>query len=371
MPTSPRVWILILNWNGAADTINCLQSVFALDYPSFRVVVCDNASSDDSLDAIRQWAERSGVVAAPTADRELPSAVTARAPIPVVCYDRATAELGGRAEGAGAPLVLIETGRNLGFAGGNNVGLRYLLARDDVDYVWLLNNDTVVARSALRELVSCAVAHPGAGAVGGTLLELRQPDRVQEMGGATVSQWHGMVSVLGQGAPSTAPRPSAPALDYISGGCILVRREVVGQIGLLDERFFLYGEDVDWGLRMRDAGLELLYAPQAHVWHKGSGSVKRGSARRSSANHDYHNLRGALLLVHKRHPARLPVAVVVTALRFGLPRLVRFEWHRMRALLRAYRDVMRQLFTDQRRDEEPDSRRGGGVVAVRANEAAN
>jgi GT2 family glycosyltransferase len=370
MQTSPRVWILILNWNGAADTIACLQSVFALDYTSYGVVVCDNGSTDDSLDAIREWADR-GAVSSAGNDRDLPSAVRARPPIRVVTYDRSTAELGGRPDDAEVRLILIETGGNLGFAGGNNVGLRYLLARPDVDYVWLLNNDTVVARSALRELVSRAESDPDAGAVGGTLLELSHPDRVQEMGGATVSEWHGMVSVLGRGVPSDAVRPTEPELDYISGGCLLVRREIIEQIGLLDERFFLYGEDVDWGLRMRDAGLALLYAPHAHVWHKGSGSVKRGHVKRSSANHDYHNLRGALLLVHKRHPARIPVAVLYTGLRVGLPRLLRGEWHRITALLRAYGDLMRRVLGASARGEGPNSRRGGDGARVGINEAAS
>jgi GT2 family glycosyltransferase len=345
MQNSPHVGVLVLNWNGAADTIACLRSVFALDYPSFGVVVCDNASSDDSLDTIRQWAEHDAAVASIARVRAERSGGAPRRFDRVALYDRASAEAGGQDDDANVPVILIQTGNNLGFAGGNNVGLRYFLSRRDVDYVWLLNNDTVVAPSALRELVSCAEADPRGAAVGGTLLELSEPDRVQEMGGATVSQWHGMVSVVGNGLPATATRPSQPMLDYISGGCLLVRRDVVERIGLLDERFFLYGEDVDWGLRMRDAGYSLLYAPQAHVWHKGSGSVKRGSASR--ANHDYHNVRGALLLVHKRHPKRLPIAILWTAYRCALRRVVRLEWHRLNAIGRAYRDVLKQVWGGQ------------------------
>jgi GT2 family glycosyltransferase len=333
----PRVQIIILNWNGYRDTVGCLASVFALDYPDFRVVVCDNGSTDGSLDRIREWANGGELVTTAGDDHAMPSVAMARASIPFLEYDRPTAERGGQT-GEDAPLVLIHTGGNLGFARGNNVGLRYLLARGEAEYVWLLNNDTVVAPSALRELVQCAAASPACGAVGGTLFELDSPECVQEMGGGAASAWHGMVRVTGRGRAASAPRPQQLSLDYVSGGCVLVPRIVLTEIGLLDERFFLYAEDVDWGIRMREAGYSLLYAPAAHVWHKGSGAFKR-----ASPNNDYHNVRGALLLIQKHHPARLPVALAYSICRSLLPKLPRRQWARFAAVARAYRDVARFL----------------------------
>jgi GT2 family glycosyltransferase len=334
----PRVQIVILNWNGFRDTIGCLASVFALDYPDFRVVVCDNGSSDGSLERIREWADRGETVTTQAGSHGLPSLPVRGAPIRYVEYDRAQAEHGGR-EGDDTPLVLIRTGGNLGFAGGNNVGLRYTSARGDSDYVWLLNNDTVVDRSALRELVQMAEAEPHCGAVGGTMFELREPERVQEMGGGTVSRWHGMVRVTGRGLPANAPRPERPRLDYVSGGCVLLRRELLTRVGLLDERFFLYAEDVDWGIRMRESGYTLGYAPRAHIWHKGSGAFER-----ASPTNDYHNVRGSLLLIQKHYPARLPVALAYSVYRCLAPKLPRREWKRFAAVARSYRDVARELF---------------------------
>jgi GT2 family glycosyltransferase len=333
----PKVQILILNWNGFQDTIGCLASVFALDYPNFGVVVCDNGSTDGSLDRIREWSEQGRLVTTSGDDHSLPRIPTARKPIPCIRYDRVLAERGGVA-GDDSPLVLIETGGNVGFAAGNNVGFRYVAARGDADYVWLLNNDTVVAPSALRELVQRAETDPHCGAVGATLLELHDPDCVQEMGGGAASSWHGMVNVIGRGRPASAPRSPALELDYVSGGCALIRREVLTRVGLLDERFFLYAEDVDWGIRMREAGYTLRYAPGAHVWHKGSGAMKR-----ASPGNDYHNVRGALLLIQKHYPARLPVAFAWSVLRCLAPKLPRREWARLAAVARSYRDVARYL----------------------------
>lgn len=334
----PRVQIVILNWNGYEDTIDCLASVFALDYANFGVIVCDNGSTDGSLEFIREWAHEGQLLATAGDDHALPSLGASGVPIPFVEYDRQTAENGGRPGDADSRLVLIQTGGNLGFAGGNNVALRYLLQRADVEYIWLVNNDAVVAPSALRELVDRAEGDISCGAVGGTLFEQREPDRVQEMGGATVSPWHGMVRVVGRGLPASAARPEEIRLDYVSGGCVLVHHRVLTRVGLLDERFFIYGEDVDWGLRMREAGLRLLYAPDAHVWHKGSGS-----SGRASPMHDYHNVRGSLLLIHKYRPSRFPVAMAHSIYCCLLPKLVRGQWSRFAAVVRAYRDVVQQI----------------------------
>jgi GT2 family glycosyltransferase len=325
MPLPPRVDILLLNWNGASDTIECLASVFALDYPDFRVIVCDNGSTDGSMARLQAWA----------ADARRPAAMGG-APIAHVRYDRATAEAGGVGRDADASLVLVDTGANLGFAGGNNVGLRFVLARPRAEYVWLLNNDTVVAPGALRALVARAEADPGVGAVGGTLLRYDQPDRVQYQGVAAYSAWHGMVTILGRDLPASARRAEPPRFDFVSGACFLARAAALEHVGLLDDRFFLYGEDIDWSVRIRQAGLRLAYAPDAEVWHKGSATVLGGSPM-----HDYHNVRSSLMLVLKHHRWRAPVAVAYSLYRCLLPKLVRGERRRFAAVLRAYRDVVR------------------------------
>src|SRR4051812_20016757 len=141
--TQPRVGILLVNWNGWKDTLECLESVFRLDYENFVVVLCDNASTDGSVEQIREWS-RGTASPATVADarRGQPAGVSQR-PITMAELTRADAEAGG-ANVRGARLVLVHNGANLGFAEGNNVGIRYLVGQPDIDFVWMLNNDVVV-----------------------------------------------------------------------------------------------------------------------------------------------------------------------------------------------------------------------------------
>src|SRR5215211_7434237 len=168
----PRVHILLLNFNGWRDTLECLESVLRLDYPDFRVIVCDNGSSDGSVERIRAWAE--GSEPAPTSD--VPSLARLvdppiGKPVHYVSYTRAEAERGGRGNAADddARLILVSVGENLGFTGGNNVGLRYLQSRGERGHVLVLNNDTVVEPSSLRLMVERLEANRQLAAVGATL----------------------------------------------------------------------------------------------------------------------------------------------------------------------------------------------------------
>ncbi len=321
-----------MNWNGWSDTVECLESLRQLDYPNFEIIVCDNDSSDGSLAKIRDWLKEHWTTPHDTKGGA------------ALMLSRAEAEHGA-GDAGGASAILIQTGGNLGFAGGNNVGLRYLARRGDVGYVWLLNNDTVVGSGALRELVNQALATSTVGAVGGMLLEYHAPDRIQDTGGANFSPWHGMVTRIEHGAPATDARTMPDRLDFISGGCMLVPVEVLDRVGLLDERFFMYGEDADWCTRMRHAGLSLAYAPKAEIWHKGGGSAVRGSA-----THDYHNAKSSLLLIDKHYRLRLPLAFCYALYRCVLPKVARRQWSRLGTVTRAYRDFFRER-RSQHRDE--------------------
>ena len=331
---APRVHILLLNWNGHRDTLECLESVFGLDYPNFAVIVCDNASSDGSVAQIEAWA-RGAVEVTPTFSGPLERGMRGGRDLPRghVTYSRELAESGGRS-GDEPDLIVIETGGNLGFSAGNNVGLRYIQARGESDYVWLLNNDTVVAPDALTHLVRRAESDTAIGAVGATVLEFDQPDVVQYFGGARFESWRGRIHLLGRGVSAATPRSEPPHLDYISGGCLLVREEILQVVGLLDERFFMYSEDADWCFTMRKAGYRLALAPEAEIWHKGGASSIPGSPL-----HDYHNMVGNLLVMQKHHPWHMPFTVPYSVYRYLAPKIVRRQWRRAAAVARAFRDV--------------------------------
>jgi GT2 family glycosyltransferase len=328
----PRVHVLLVNYNGWRDTLECLESVFRLDYPDVRVIVCDNGSSDCSVERIQGWAEGTepATVARVVETDALPE-TSVRKPIRYALGNRAQAEDGTLAN-ADAQLVLVRLGENLGFTGGNNVGLRYLQAgAQEGGLVWILNNDTVVEPTCLREMVARLIENPDLGAIGATVFWYDRPDSVQVAGGGRLSRWSGFTKVAR--VPGNE-RSRPPRFDFISGACMLIRLDVVRRVGLLDERYFMYSEEVDWCLRMRQVGMHLGYAPQARVWHKGEGSMQRPSERR-----DYHTVRSALLLIHKFEPSRLPIAIAWSISRCLIPKLVRRQWRRARPVMTAYHDV--------------------------------
>lgn len=330
----PPVHVVLLNWNGWRDTIECLESLFRLDYPELRIVVCDNGSTDGSVEHIIAWAEGREEAPAPRVPiaRDRPIA----RPVPCAVLDRDTAERGGT---AGDPaLVIVRTGANLGFAGGNNVGLRYVLAREKTGHAWILNNDVVVAPDSLRRMVKIAEREAPA-VVGGTLLEYHRPDRVETVGGGRVLPWAGFPTHTTRAERPRVGTPGAEPVrvDFISGGCLLAPVEALRAVGLIDERYFLYCEDTDWSFRAVAAGWKLRWDPGAIVWHKGGGTVGHGSVR-----HDYYIVKSSLLLVHRFRPRWLPAAFVYSLYRALLPKLVRLEWARARAVLMGYVDFLRQ-----------------------------
>jgi GT2 family glycosyltransferase len=333
----PHVDILLLNFNGWRDTIECLESIFRQDYPTYRVIVCDNGSTDDSWTQLVRWAK--GVNDRPPSGRHPLRDLSwppVDKPIRQVAYDRKRAESGGTHNEGAAQLILIQTGENRGFSGGNNVGLRYVLARDRADLVLLLNNDTVIGREALRAMVQLAESYDRLGAVGATMLDYHTPNLVQEAGGGRVARWNGMVRMSHAGAQRDQVLRSAQ-LDYVSGGCLLTRLSTLRSVGLLDERYFIYGEDIDLCLRMRKAGFRIGHAPRAVVWHKGGGTAIHGGPFS-----DYHNVRSSLLFVHKHYPYLLPAATAYSVYRCVLPKLVRRQWPRLAAVGRGYRDLIRE-----------------------------
>src|SRR5690348_5684774 len=279
-PRYPKVYVIILNWNGWRDTIECLESVLRNQYPNFQVIVCDNDSSDGSLDRIKEWAAGGVQVSSPAHPslRELVAPPVPK-PVPFTEYDLTRAERGGCDEVIETPLILIQTGANLGFAGGYNVGLRYALARDDFGYAWLLNNDTVIAPDALTALVSRMQERPDAGQCGSRLLFYDAPDQVQAHGGASYNPIFALAKHIGAFTP--ANRPVDPAriearLDYVVGASLFVSRAFLLDVGLLSEGYFLYSEEIDWATRARGRHA-LVYAHDSIVYHKEGGST--GSSR--------------------------------------------------------------------------------------------
>jgi GT2 family glycosyltransferase len=196
-----RTYIILLNWNGWRDTIACLESLQLLDYRDYRIVVCDNASQDDSLTKIRNWAEGRAPVELSSPDSHN---IPLPAPkVPILYQQLNEAQVNPGSVIYDTPLTLIQNSGNHGFAGGNNVGIRYSLRDPDCSFIWLLNNDTVVHADTLSALVAKATTNPRIGAVSSICYYSESPTQVEAWAGARVNLWIGFARTLGL-MPSTA-----------------------------------------------------------------------------------------------------------------------------------------------------------------------
>ena len=268
-----KVGIIVLNWNGWADTSVCLSSLQHLNYPNYRVVVVDNGSTDDSASRIRT---------------QFPS------------------------------VEIIENGSNVGFAAGCNVGIARALAQG-ADYVWLLNNDATADPDALRSLVDKADSFRQIGAVGSAIYFVEEPKRLQAWGGGRVTFW------LGRSGHFVKP-VCDEKLQFITGASLLLPRTAIETVGLFDEGFFMYWEDADYCFRLRRAGLRLAVSGQSKVWHKGSASV----GRRSVCMDTYFNASAARFFA--KH-ARTPGLALWTGVALRLAkRVLGGDWDRVRAV---------------------------------------
>lgn len=332
-----RVYVVVLNWNGWRDTIACLESLLAQTADNYRIVVCDNASTDESIEKIQCWARGELVDSYVPA---VPVGVTRPAVgtiVDHVVYDRGTAERGGASE-VDPLLTLIQTGSNLGFAGGNNVGLRYAISRGDGRYFWLLNNDTYADRDALRALTERAARTSDTGIVGSVLRYFNRPDTVQAYGGASFCPLLSRARPICEGEVFRQLSPLEAdtierRLGYVIGASMLVSRQFIDRVGLMQEDYFLYFEELDWatrGRRCKSGSFKLAFSAHSIVFHKVGAST--GSRARSLTSLRY--LHSNELRFMKRFYPRL-----VTVTRLGL--LVNAG----KALLRGRVDEGRLLLT--------------------------
>ena len=334
--TEPLVYICILNWNGLRDTTDCLESVYRNSYPNYRTVVVDNASTDHSVEEIKRWANRY-----PGENNHRAETTGDSNSIYVVSYCRKTAEQGGeplleRKIESCSPnksLVIINSEGNLGFSGGNNIGIRYACQKN-ADYVWLLNNDTVIDREALKEMVELAEKYKNVGMVGSKLLFFDEPDKIQVLGGAISVPLHLLGFNKGAADYDRGQWNSVLEIDFIFGASLLVKRKAIAKTGLLNEDYFLLFEDTEWCLRARRSGWRLLFCPKSTIYHKVSQSIKW-----TSPFADYYYTRNLLFFVKRFYPFLLP-AIIARLLMRTARRVAKYETANVQYIFNAVWDFL-------------------------------
>lgn len=286
----------MLSWNGREDTLRCLESLTLVEHPDLGIVCVDNGSTDGTQQAVRE------------------------------CFPQ---------------VVLIEAGANLGYAGGNNLGLRHAL-ESGARWIMLLNNDATVAPDVIEGFERAARECPRAGILAGKVYFADRPQTIW-FAGQRVSELLGY-----SGRPHGYGKPDGPRYSSVEltgravGALMAVSRETIEAVGLLDEELFAYVEDVDWALRVRSAGLEVAFAPDARAWHAVSASTG-GEAK--STHTLYYGVRNTVTVLERRRPlGRVGNTLRRTAI------LATFSMHALtRSNRRAALRAVRAGFGDARR----------------------
>jgi GT2 family glycosyltransferase len=293
----PNVAIIVLNWNGWQDTIECLESLQRLTYPNYQIIVVDNGSTDDSMEKIKNWAEGSQVVSAPEPSHPLYhlSHPPFPKPIPYVYYTREEAVSDDDCRihtSVHYPLVLIHINANLGFSGGNNVGIRYALKKK-FSYLLVLNNDTVVTPDFLDKLISFAQKNPDSALIGPRILDYSDGSYWQwpVKNSLTFSTVLIALTPLGRLVHHSSLYRNcfyrgdmANQVYAVPGSCMLFKRETLEKIGLFDEKIFLYWEEFVMAEKLRRYHLKTYIQPASVIYHKLGKSTKKLKALKYIAN---------------------------------------------------------------------------------------
>jgi len=280
----PLVYAVILNVNRRDDTLACLATLAAMGYPNLRTIVLDCQSTDGSVAAVR-------------------------AAYPDVCV---------------MPLE-----ENRGYAGNNNIGIREAQACGAA-WVFVLNDDLIVDPLCLKALIDAGQHDPTIGVLGPLVYHHDEPDVIQSAGGLIDANWNSVHRGLNE--RDTGQFLSPVEASFVSGCALLVRREVLERVGLLDERFFMYWEETDWCLRARAAGWRVTIVPAAKVWHKG---VRRDYQPKPYVS--YYMVRNRFLCMGSHHaPLRAKLAAWATLTRTVLSYTLRPKWR----VKKAHRDAM-------------------------------
>jgi len=266
---SPRVSIVVLNWNGWEDTIECLESLLQIKYSNFDVILVDNASEDDSLERVRNYCSGNLPV-----ESRFFKYNPHNKPITVDEYDETfkNEKIPQKIENlTNKHINLIKNRENIGFPGGNNVGIKFALKFFEPDYILLLNNDTVVDENFLGELVKSGESREDVGILGPKIYFYDEPQTIWSAG-CKISWKLSRGIQIGTSELDKGQYDTRKEVEYVSGSAFLIKTRVIKQIGLMDEEYFLYFEESDWTLRANKEGFKSLYNPSSHIWHKVSKS---------------------------------------------------------------------------------------------------
>lgn len=224
----PEVHFVILNYNSSEDTIECLQHLEKITYPNFKVVIVDNASTDQSVMKLRPFCENH---------------------------------------------TLIESKRNLGYANGNNIGIKFAL-QESAAYICILNSDVEVEPDFLQPIIDMMGKDAKIGLCGPCICEYKEREKVQAMG-ANINLFTGLTQRKHKGKDYASIEMEAVEVDYLGGACFVAKAEVFHRVGFIPENYFLFFEETEFCLRVKRQRYKILCYTGSRVYHKGSATISK------------------------------------------------------------------------------------------------
>lgn len=302
----PKVSIIILNWNGWKDTIECLESIKNVNYKNLEVIIIDNASYDKSSEKIIYWCVQTNV---PYERRTLK---IEHMVIKEIYMQKGHVNCGHAIKN----LILLELNKNVGFCKGNNIAMEQAIA-NGADFLLILNNDTFVTPNFLKPMVEVAEKQNDAGLIGGIICYANRPDMIWFAGG-TFNSYLGSYRRFDNHSISEINPGEVIESEWISGCMMLIPKHVYINIGEFDEQYFIWSEEWDYSLRVKKAGYRMFVVSDALIYHK----IGRSLGVIKPLPH-YYSTRNRLLLKRKYlSPAKRMLFVFF----FVLSRIIRYSW---------------------------------------------
>lgn len=286
--------IILLNYNGWQDTIECINSLQLLEGQRYSTFIVDNASTDDSYENIKKYVQENYLS---LGYKEL--SIIDNPP----SFQKN--------ETQGNFIFLIKSESNGGFAAGNNIGLKIALHLGSFDYFWLLNTDTVITPKTMAPMIKAFKSNQSIGVVGSVLVYMNT-DTIQAVGGVKFHYLLGRGDQLGNGAVLSDAIKYADFtddLDYIAGASMMVNSSFIKDVGLMTEEYFLYFEELDWFFKAKKKGYSLAVALESVVYHKEGASIGTSSVQQKSLLAEYYLTRNLLLCYRNLLPIYLPFAL--------------------------------------------------------------
>lgn len=246
-----KVYIVILNYNGSKDTIECLESILKLNYGNYQILIVDNSETSLPFQELLNWAKSESI--------NFDTIIETKIDLDIFQSN----------------MVFIKAEKNKGFAAGNNIALNAILRTKETNsYIWLLNNDTVVDKESLKALVSYLSEQKDKkiGILGSKLIYYHQREKLQGVGGKFNKRFF-ISTHVGEGESIAKSKSEFEEIDYVIGASMFVTHQFLKEIGILKEDFFLYYEELDWAYRAKEKDWILDWCPDAFVFHKEGASI--------------------------------------------------------------------------------------------------